>query len=46
MPMSTKLYWSKSASVMYIRIPSFPEGKKKLHIPPEEWEGLTAYRDR
>ena len=30
MPMITRLYWSNSASVMYMGIPSFPEGKKKL----------------
>lgn len=34
MPISTRLYWNKSASVMYMGIPPFTGGKKKF-IPPE-----------
>ena len=31
MPMSTRLYWNKSASVMYMGIPPFREGKRRFH---------------
>ena len=41
MPITTRLYWNKSASVMYIRIPPFQEGKRKF-VPPKK-EGPTAY---
>lgn len=45
MPMSTRLYWNKSASVMYMGIPSLPGGKKKDPSLPKV-RGTTACRAR